>query len=210
MSPSAASEDMSLAERKQAEKRRAIAEAALKIFARDGFSAAKMDDVALEAGVAKGTLYLYHTSKEELFEATVREKLLPVLDAVSDFTQDHDGPAEDLLRAQVDFFYAHVVGTDLAQIMRMIIAEGPRFPRLAQFYHREVILRGEQLIERTLKYGVARGEFRPFEGEQVGKILMGPAIMIAIWRMVFDDVRPVDMQGFFESHVSFMLRALRA
>jgi AcrR family transcriptional regulator len=201
---------MSLAERKQAEKRRAIAEAALKVFSRDGFSAAKMDDVALEAGVAKGTLYLYHASKEELFEATVREKLLPLLDAVGEISLAHEGPAEDLLRAQVNFFYTHIVGTDVAQIMRMIIAEGPRFPRLAEFYHREVISRGEQIVMKTIDYGVSRGEFVPLEGEQIGKVLMGPAIMIAIWRMVFDRLKPVDLDAFFDTHMAFLLRAIRA
>lgn len=210
MSHSLDSEAMTLAERKQAEKRRAIAEAALKVFARDGFSAAKMDDVALEAGVAKGTLYLYHASKEELFEATVREKLLPVLDAASDIRAEYTGPAADLMRAQVRFFYTHVVGTDLAQIMRMIIAEGPRFPRLAEFYQREVISRGETLIVSTLEYGVARGEFQPFTGEQVGKVLMGPAVMIALWTMVFGEGDRNDLDAFFETHMSFMLRALKA
>ena len=49
-----------------------ILEAALMVFSRYGYRRASMDDVAREAGVAKGTLYLYHESKEALFKAAGR------------------------------------------------------------------------------------------------------------------------------------------
>jgi AcrR family transcriptional regulator len=53
--------------------------AALDLFVDRGYAATRLDDVAAQAGVSKGTLYLYFTSKEDLFKAMVRENMLPVL-----------------------------------------------------------------------------------------------------------------------------------
>src|SRR5262245_13786089 len=66
------------ARRPTAEARRgAILAAALTVFASHGFAAARLDDVAARAGVAKGTLYLYFRDKEALFEALVRSAVAP-------------------------------------------------------------------------------------------------------------------------------------
>ncbi len=51
---------------------RAIRAAALDLFAANGFAATRLDDVARGGGVAKGTIYLYFKSKEDLLEAIVR------------------------------------------------------------------------------------------------------------------------------------------
>ena len=62
----------------QKEARRvAIIEAALEEFTSQGFTATKLEDVAVRAGIGKGTIYLYFHSKEELFEEVVRRTLIP-------------------------------------------------------------------------------------------------------------------------------------
>ena len=58
-----------------------IVDAALALFAEKGFAATRLEEVAARAGIAKGTIYLYFDSKEALFEAVVRARVLPVLDA---------------------------------------------------------------------------------------------------------------------------------
>ena len=65
-------------------RRQAILEAALHMFAEHGFEAARLDDVAARAGVAKGTLYLYFASKEALFEALIRNAVAPIMRAGGD------------------------------------------------------------------------------------------------------------------------------
>jgi len=58
--------------RKEARPQELLA-AALDLFVERGFAATRLDDVAKAAGVSKGTLYLYFSSKEDLFKAVVRE-----------------------------------------------------------------------------------------------------------------------------------------
>ena len=48
-------------------------------FRRKGFAAARLDDVAKRAGVAKGTIYLYFADKETLFQELVRSMLTPLI-----------------------------------------------------------------------------------------------------------------------------------
>src|SRR4051794_22095326 len=85
--------------RKQPETRRAdIISAALRLFAAKGFAATRLDDVAEAAGIAKGTVYLYFETKEELFRDVVRQELVPVLDRFDEAATAHQGPAADLLR----------------------------------------------------------------------------------------------------------------
>ena len=64
-------------------RRREILEAATKVFAAKGFDAARMDDVAEAAGLAKGTLYLYFSSKEAIYESAV-EQAAATLAALTD------------------------------------------------------------------------------------------------------------------------------
>src|SRR5262249_1395697 len=56
-----------------------IVNAALETFAEHGFAAARLEDVANRAGVTKGTIYLYFENKEDLFQAVVRETVIPIL-----------------------------------------------------------------------------------------------------------------------------------
>ena len=69
--------------RRAAERRAAIVDAALDLFCEKGFAATRIEDVALRAGVAKGTVYLNFADKEALFEGIVRAVITPTLAAVS-------------------------------------------------------------------------------------------------------------------------------
>src|ERR1700686_1050034 len=66
-------------EAKAATRREAILDAALDEFSARGFAAARLDDVAARAGVAKGTIYLYFADKESLFQELIRDKMGPVV-----------------------------------------------------------------------------------------------------------------------------------
>ena len=120
-------------------KRLALIDAALAVFSRVGFAAAKIDDVAEEAGVSKGTVYLYFESKEKLFEGMVKAKMVPMLDNVQEAMAKSTQSATERLRAHMTFFYTKILDSDRRQIMRLIMSEGPNFPHLAEFYHTNML-----------------------------------------------------------------------
>ena len=191
-------------------KRLALIDAALAVFSRVGFAAAKIDDVAEEAGVSKGTVYLYFESKEKLFEGMVKAKMVPMLDNVEMVMAQSTITATERLRAHMTFFYAKVLDSDRRQIMRLIMSEGPNFPHLAEFYHANVLSRGQAMINVILQQGVKSGEFRNMDGHGLMQNVVAGALVAGIWKLVFDQFQPIDLDAYFETHLDLILNGLRA
>lgn len=190
-------------------RRNAIAAAALGEFSDSGFSAARIEDVARRAGIAKGTLYLYYDSKEALFEAVVKAYVVPVIQRVEAMYDDAPASAESLLRAQIAFLYDSLVAGELRHILRMMVAEGARFPKLLEFYYQAVIQRGMNAIRRTLELGARRGDWRQTAAHAFPQVIAGPAIMSAVWKLLFDDFHALDLEGMKEAHLDIVLNGLK-
>src|ERR1043166_8649262 len=93
------------------DRREAILAAALDEFSARGFAAARLDDVARRAGVAKGTIYLYFRDKEALFQELVRSVIGPLV-ARFEAAAEIDLPARAVAERIVDMFVREVYGTD--------------------------------------------------------------------------------------------------
>jgi AcrR family transcriptional regulator len=168
--------------RKQKEARRSdIIGAALRLFAEKGFAATRLDDVAEAAGIAKGTVYLYFETKEELFREIVRQELLPTLDRLEEAIAAHQGPAADLLRLLLARL-AQLIDSDAGAIPKLVVCEAGNFPEIARFYADEVVGRGQLLLERILQRGIGRGEFRPVDTEHILPGFIGPVLLMLLWR----------------------------
>src|SRR4051794_33899303 len=105
-----------------------IVEAALGCFAERGFAATRLDDIARRAGVTKGTLYLYFSSKEELFKAVVRQFIVPLLDARVEMLSAPGVPVTALLRQMILSVPDAFLGSPVAAIPRLVMAEARNFP----------------------------------------------------------------------------------
>ena len=179
-------------------------------FLDKGFAATRIEDIAAKAGVSKGTVYLYFPTKEALFEAVMRVNVVPVIDQVIRAIRDDETtPAKDHLRMIARVMYHDMVGTDRKRLLHMIVAEGPRFPWLTEFYHREVLSRGVELVRAVLKRGEARGEFRTCGVEEYPHIIMAPTILAALFSNLFERLEPIDLERYAEIHVALIERALR-
>jgi AcrR family transcriptional regulator len=183
-----------------AERRQAILDAALAVFAERGFDAARLDDVAQRAGVAKGTLYLYFRDKEALFEELVRSAVAPLLENVSRAAAAPDVPATVVLEAFFSLFEKEVLGTKRKLLLRLIIAEGPRFPAIAEFYHREVVTRGLQLMRSVAARAFERGEFATDGPAHFPQLIVAPLVLAVIWDSLFAKIAPLDVAALLRAH----------
>lgn len=188
-----------------------IIDAALALFSERGFSATRLEDVAVRAGVAKGTVYLYFASKEALLQAAVRRFVVPRLEQGEQLVQQHTGDTASLLREMVMGWWSRLADSPEASVPKLIIAESGNFPELARFFVNTVVLRGRRLLRLVIERGIERGELRACNVDHVSRLLIAPVIYYSIWLTSlkqFDE--PVDMQAFAESHVDTMLKGLRA
>jgi AcrR family transcriptional regulator len=172
-------------ERRKNARPQELLSAALDLFVERGYAATRLDDVAARAGVSKGTLYLYFTNKEDLFKAVVREHLVPVLGEAEQTIDQYEGHSSDLLRELILGWWTRVGDTKLSGISKLMMAESRNFPEVAQFYHDEVISRGNAMIARALERGMARGELRKIAPAQVTQVIVAPVIMLMLWKHSF-------------------------
>ena len=186
-----------------AERREAIIEAALDEFIARGYAATRLDDVAKRAGVAKGTIYLHFRDKEALFEELIRTAIVPLVSRMT-APPSFDGSVRDAVEGIARTFIQEVAGTRRGDIIRLIIAEGPRFPEIAAFYYREVVSRGLAGMGALLELGVARGEIRQKDMARYPQLLVAPAIVGVIWQSLFSKYSPLDANEMFRVHLDLI------
>jgi AcrR family transcriptional regulator len=156
--------------------------AGLRLFVEKGYAATRLEDVAREAGVSKGTLYLYYENKEALFKAVILEGMVPVLAENEAIAARHAGSAFGLLELFLENWWAKIGKTAFAGIPKLIIAEAGNFPELAAFYYENVIFRARSMVSTALRSGMEKGEFRPLDIEAATDIAIAPILMLLIWQ----------------------------
>ena len=186
-----------------ADRRQAIIEAAFDTFVEQGFAATRLDDVARRAGVAKGTIYLHFKDKQALFEELVRSAIVPLAAKLAE-----PPPASGSIRAVLENFAGNfvreVATTRRGAIVRLVIAEGPRFPAIADFYYREVVSRGLVGMRALIELGIARGEIRQTGLKDFPQIVVAPAMIAVIWQGLFGRFAPLDAAAMLRVHLDLI------
>jgi len=187
-----------------AEARRAdILAAALDEFTARGYAAARLDDVARRAGVAKGTIYLHFADKETLFQELVRSMVHPLLGTLERL-RALDIPACALVEAMLATFVREVLGTRRKDIVRLVLTEGARFPTIAEFYHREVVARVLAIVRPLLKRAFERGELATDALARFPQLIIAPALVAILWSGLFERFEPLDVPEMIRAHLGIL------
>jgi AcrR family transcriptional regulator len=186
-----------------AERRQAIIDAALDEFIARGFTATRLDDVARRAGVAKGTIYLHFKDKESMFEELIRTAIVPMIGRLAS-PPPPGASVRETLEGFARTFIQEVAATRRGDIVRLIVAEGPRFPAVADFYYREVISRGLAGMRALIELGIARGEISQPELARFPQIVVAPAIVAVIWKSLFERHSPLDALEMLRVHLDLI------
>jgi AcrR family transcriptional regulator len=190
------------------ERRDAILSAALAEFSARGFEATRLDDVAKRAKIAKGTIYLYFHDKETLFQELIRATLTPLVGAIESLGAA-EVPLPVLADRLIDVFVREVYETARKDVVRLLITEGRRFPKIAEFYYREVLSRIMAAIRSIIRRAAARGEV-PAELIDFPQILVAPGLVAIIWSGLFERFEPLDVRAMMKTHVALILAARKA
>jgi TetR/AcrR family fatty acid metabolism transcriptional regulator len=153
------------------EKRAEILDAAIRVFARAGFHPTKIEDVAREAGVAKGTIYLYFTSRDDILAAAFERFADEALRGVRALVESAE-PALDRLRALVR---AMVAGATAEPELARIVFDfwAVRGPGAATVDFARIYAEYRRLIALLLDRAAAEGALPAGVPEQTPAVLVG-------------------------------------
>lgn len=184
--------------------------AALALFVDKGFAATRLDEIAARAGVSKGTLYLYFDSKEALFQAVIREGVVPAIEAGEAMLAAQADDPVALLRAFLHSWWDRIGSTELGGIPKLMMSEAGNFPEVARYYNEAVIQRGLALLRTTVERGIAQGHFRAVDPALIGTLLIAPLIHLANWRHSFAACcgNAIDPQAYVDAHLDLVLNGL--
>lgn len=170
-------------------KRRQIIDGACRMFLAQGFDAASMGSIAREAGVSKGTLYVYFKSKEELFEAIVEEQCRVQAEYV--FTLDEQAEIESELtrfgEGLVRFLSNRPGGISP---LRTVIAISDRMPELGAKFYRSGPGRGIDILRQYLERKVAARILKPHDSEVAAAQFISSCLSITFKPMLFNFAGP--------------------
>ncbi|MCB2179867.1 TetR/AcrR family transcriptional regulator [bacterium] len=184
------------------ERRTQIVEAAMRAFAKEGFYKARMEDIAEEAGLSKGALYLYFKSKDKIISAILSALFEREFSTISGYISD-EGSAKSALEKM-----ATLIADDLIR-MRPVISIVYEFWAMS-FRNkaignviREFLWRYVEVVVPIFEQGVANGEFKPLDPKDTamafGSIIEGSII---VWSYDMDNL---DFKHLMECSVNIFL-----
>jgi AcrR family transcriptional regulator len=166
------------------DKRRLILDAAIRVFARQGFHACRVSDIADEAGVAYGLVYHYFGSKEEILNTLFTERWQVMLDAISEIDAKQDVPARDKLYLVASFIIdSYRFDPDL---MKVIIVEVTRAANSFGRAHLPTIREAYDRIAKIVEDARADGSFKPEISSQWAAMCFYGAIEQLLSGWIFD------------------------
>ena len=164
------------------DKRRMILDAAVRVFARQGFHTCRVSDIADEAGVAYGLVYHYFQSKEQVLDTLFLERWDVLLEAITD-VDNRRGAPRDKLTAVAGFIidsYRHD-----PELMKVIIVEVTRAANSFGAAHLGTISDAYRQIQGIVEKAQASGEFRTSVTAQFGAMAFYGAIEQVLTGWIF-------------------------
>jgi TetR/AcrR family transcriptional regulator, fatty acid metabolism regulator protein len=175
-----------------ADKRRVILEAAVRVFARQGFHTCRVSDIADEAGVAYGLVYHYFSSKDQILDTVFLEGWNAMLAAIREADRSQRSPREKL-RAIAGFIVDSYRYDP--ELMKVIVVEVTRAANTFGRTHLAVIREAYAEIAGIVARAQAEGAFRPEITPQFGALAFYGSIEQVLTGWIFDR-GPVDDDEF--------------
>ena len=146
-----------MSKRKNNDKYFSIIRAATKIFAKKGFYQAKISEIAREAGVADGTIYIYFQNKDDILICLFEEQMKDVLDNMVDQVSRLEDPAKKLERFALAHLKLIEQNKDMAEIIQVEVRQSSKFMKE---YKNEKFIQYLDLIADIIRQGQEKGVFR--------------------------------------------------
>lgn len=162
--------------------KKAIFNAAIKVFSIEGYDSATVEEIASEAGVAKGTLYYNFQGKEEIFKFVIDEGMKLIKNEVLDAIKDIDDPLEKLkISAKVQLRYVYNNKEFFRVIMSQIWGDKNRHQEMRQEIRRLVNINSNRINDIT------KGKADKDVLEVLGFCFIGVLFSSALYEILYED-----------------------
>jgi AcrR family transcriptional regulator len=151
-------------------KRRQILDGSRRVFLADGFDGASMNDIARAAGVSKGTLYVYFSSKEQLFEALIREDRQQQAERL--IIPDDAADPRAALAAWGRELLALMTQPEMIALVRIVIGATAKFPNLGRAFYESGPCYGETRLGARLEAWRASGALQFADGRMAARLFI--------------------------------------
>lgn len=150
-------------------------------FAANGFMGARLTEVARRAGISHGTIYNYFDTKETLFRALFRARLVESIDPVP-FQDALTGlTVEETLRTALRIAFRQLAGSDAMALVRILLVEADRFPDLARDCYKEIFGKAGFLLRLLIEQGISRGELEAGDYRDHPTLFLAPVLTAALF-----------------------------
>lgn len=186
-----------------------ILDAATRVFLERGFAATRLEDVARTAGVAKGTLYLYFSSKEQLFEEVAKSALASHVSAIAELGADPSASLEDVVPLLLDQAVGRSSDPRIMGLVRMVISESAIFPQLAVVWHETLFAGAASFLANLISREQAAGSVIEGDPKIHAMSIIGPVFMGAMLGELLGQRNMLPaVQDIARQHASLILRGL--
>ena len=164
-------------------RKRQILDAALVEFSSHGFTATSIDKIARRVGLSKAGLYAHFPNKNAIFEALLKDRMLPAAPSLHWHLKHADAPGQ-AIRDYVDQLYAHVRDPDHVATFRLLIAESGRAPDAIQHWREQVLQGVIDADQRYMDEAVQAGTVRASAVTENVSLSAAPAIMAMVIQLI--------------------------
>ncbi|MDO4936317.1 MAG: TetR/AcrR family transcriptional regulator [Sutterellaceae bacterium] len=183
-------------------KRQAILDATLCEFEANGFAAARIEDIAKRAGVAKGTVYNYFESKEALLMGLAGEFGDLMQAALEDAARDTSGTVREHLEKVSHQLLAENGNGRLSRVLRVVWSEGLHRPELTRPIFEKFLL--PKFAPEGVMTQLVRDENVPEVMRKYPFLLAAPILQGIMWQTLIGQAAPLDLQDVYKGYLDFV------
>jgi AcrR family transcriptional regulator len=187
-----------------------VLDAALELFMEKGFSATRVEDIAKRAGLSKGAVYLYFSSKEALLEGLVRRAIVPVAESTLATLGQFDGDPHEMLPVIMQALAMRLNDPKFFAIPKIIMREALVAPQIAAIYRTAVLDRVVPMLTGIVAKGIADGYFRPVNPEMAVRSIVGPILAHILLAEIFGvkSSEGTSIETLIETHITILFDGL--
>ena len=181
-------------------KQRGVVEAAVRVMMRQGVEGFSMDDVAVEAGVSKGTLYNYFSTKEELVRASIENTMEPLEEELERLFKSTLSPTQKV-QYTINRFLSHF--DNKGEFFRVLLFVRESAQVKVQRYHSSKYNNFLREMAHVLEEGMKLGQIRQLDPVKTAAIILETNISIISQRLQSDDPGPVEEDARLVNEIIF-------